>query len=166
MLALFNAIFIGFSIGTASVISYHYGAKNNNELKSLLKKCVIITLITSIAMFVLSEVLSPVFSNIFVGYDKDLYEMTIRGFVIFSFAFLFMGFAIFFSSFFTALNDGLTSAVISFVRTLIFQIGFVIILPLFLYLDGIWLSVVLTELSAVVVSIIFLVCKRKKYKYF
>lgn len=163
---LFNAIFIGFSIGTAPVISYHYGAKNENELKSLLKKCINITLITSIAMFILSEVLSPIFSNIFVGYDEYLYEMTIRGFVIFSFAFLFMGFAIFFSSFFTALNDGLTSAVISFVRTLIFQIGFVIILPLFLDLDGIWLSVVVTELSAVVVSIIFLVCKRKRYKYF
>lgn len=162
----FNAIFIGFSIGTAPVFSYHYGAKNENELKSLLKKCINITLITSIAMFILSEVFSPVFSKIFVGYDKVLYEMTIRGFLIFSFAFLFMGFAIFFSSFFTALNDGLTSAIISFVRTLIFQIGFVIVLPLLFDLDGIWLSVVVTELCAVITSVIFLICKRKKYKYF
>lgn len=162
----FNAIFIGFSIGTAPVISYHYGAKNENELKSLLKKCINITLITSISMFILSEVFSPVFSKIFVGYDEYLYEMTIRGFLIFSFAFLFMGFVIFFSSFFTALNDGLTSAIISFVRTLIFQIGFVIILPLLFDLGGIWLSVVVTELCAVIVSVIFLICKRKKYKYF
>lgn len=162
---LFNAIFIGFSIGTAPIVSYHYGAKNTQELKSLLKKCITIILISSISMFTLSELLSGVFSGIFVGYNEYLYNLTKNGIYIFSFAFLFMGFAIYFSSFFTALNDGLTSAIISFLRTLVFQIGFVIILPLFMEVQGIWLSVVLTELSAVVVSLIFLFIKRKKYNY-
>ena len=100
-----------------------------------------------------------------MNYDPALLELTVRGFYIFSFSFLFAGFAIFASCFFTALNDGLTSAVISFLRTLIFQIAAVMLLPLVLGIDGIWLSVVIAEIMAVAVGVIFLIGKRKKYKY-
>lgn len=161
----FNSIFIGFSVSTAPIISYHYGANNTKELKSLLRKCTQLVLICSIAMFVLSELFRGVFSGIFTGYDKNLYDLTMRAFFIFAFAFLFMGFAIFFSSFFTALNDGLSSAVISIFRTLIFQVATVLILPLIFNIDGIWASVVVSEGLTVIVAIIFLLCKRKKYKY-
>ena len=162
----FNAMFIGFSISTAPIISYHFGAKNTNELKSLLRKCTQILFIASITMFLLSELLSGVFCNIFAGYDETLYNLTMRGFLIFSFAFLFMGFAIFFSSFFTALNDGLTSALSSLLRNLLFEVVSVIILPLIFNVDGIWASIVLAEFLAVIVAIIFLICKRKRYNYF
>lgn len=162
---LFNAMFIGFSIGTAPVIGYHYGAKNNKELTSLLKKSIVIVLITSIAMFAISEATGGIFANIFVGNDLNTKELTIRGLTIFSFAFLFMGFSIFFSSFFTALNDGFTSAMISFLRTIIFQVAAVIILPLIFDIDGIWISLVVAEFASIVVAIIFLFTKKKKYNY-
>ncbi len=161
----FLAIFIGYSVGTAPIISYHFGAKNHKELKSLLKKSIVIISLCSVAMLILSEVLAKPLSLMFVSYDKALLELTLRGFVIYSFSFLFAGLAIYGSSFFTALNDGLTSAIISFVRTLVFQIAAVIILPIFLDIDGIWLSLVVAEFLAVIVNILFLIGKRKKYKY-
>lgn len=163
---LFNAIFIGFSIGTSPIIGYNFGAKNNKELQNVLKKCLIVILISSLLMFSISELLGGTFAKLFVGYDDNLYSLTKRGFMIFSFSFLFMGYAMFFSSFFTALNDGITSAIISFLRTLVFQVGLVIILPLLFDIDGIWLSMVIAEVSAVIVSVIFLIIKRKKYHYF
>lgn len=162
---LFNAMFIGYSIGTAPVIGYHYGAKNNKELTSLLKKSIVILFITSIAMFAISEATGGLFASIFVGNDPITKEHTIRGFIIFSFAFLFMGFSIFFSSFFTALNDGFTSAMISFLRTIVFQVAAVIILPLIFDIDGIWISLVVAEFASIVVAIIFLFAKKKKYNY-
>lgn len=163
---IFNAIFIGFSIGTAPVIGYHYGAKNTNELKNLFKKCMNIIFISSILMFALSELLGGVFSNMFVGYDESLCDLTKRGFFVYSFIFLFMGFAILFSSFFTALNDGVTSAIISVLRTMVFQVITVIVFPLMFDIDGIWLSAVIAELLAVIVGIIMLFIKRPKFQYF
>ena len=162
---VFISAFIGFSVGSAPVVSYHYGAKNNSELKSLLKKSTIIIGVFAVAMFVLAELMAYPLSYIFVGYDKVLMEMTLRGFLFFSFSFLFAGFAIFGSGFFTALNDGLTSALISFLRTLVFQIAAVLILPLFLELEGIWVSVVAAEIMAVIITGIFLKIKRKTYNY-
>lgn len=162
---VFISAFIGFSVGSAPVVSYHYGAKNDSELKGLLKKSTVIIGIFAVAMFVLAEILAYPLSYIFVGYDKVLMEMTLRGFLFFSFSFLFAGFAIFGSGFFTALNDGLTSALISFLRTLVFQVAAVLILPLFLELDGIWVSVVAAEIMAVVITVIFLKVKRKTYNY-
>ncbi len=161
----FVAIFIGYSVGTAPVISYHFGAKNYKELKSLLKKSIVLISLCSVAMLVLGEVLAKPLSLMFVSYDKTLLELTLRGFIIYSFSFLFAGLAIYGSSFFTALNDGLTSAIISFLRTLVFQIAAVMILPIFLEIDGIWFSIVIAEFLAVIVNILFLVGKRKKYKY-
>ena len=163
---IFNAIFIGYSIGTAPVIGYHFGAKNRHELKSLLRKSCIIIGIFSVCMLGLSFGLSSPLSKLFVGYKEELYNLTVHGFRIYSLSFLFMGFAIYFSSFFTALNDGLTSALISFLRTLVFQIAAVIILPLlFGGIDGIWWSVVAAEVMAVAISLIFVLIKKKKYGY-
>ncbi len=163
---IFNSVFIGYSIGTAPVAGYHFGAGNSGELKSLLRKSLSVILICSVCMFAASEIFSGPLSEIFVGYDTDLFTLTRRGFFVYSFSFLFSGTAIYGSSFFTALNDGLTSALISFLRTLVFQVSAVFILPLIWGIDGIWISVVAAELMAVAVTVMFLIGKRKKYGYF
>lgn len=162
---IFLAAFIGYSVGTAPVIGYHYGAGNHIELKSLLKKSITIIGIFSVIMFIAAEVLAKPLAKIFVGYDQALLEMTLRGFVIYSFAFLFAGIAIYGSAFFTALNDGLISALISFLRTLLFQVAAVLIFPLFWGIDGIWFSIVAAELMAAVVTVLFILGKKKKYHY-
>ena len=163
---IFLAAFIGYSIGTAPVIGYHFGAGNVDELKGLLRRSLGIIGIFSISMLGLAFLLARPLAGIFVGYDAALFEMTSHGFQIFSFSFLFAGYAIFSSGFFTALNDGLTSAAISFLRTLVFQIAAVLILPILFDLDGIWISIVVAEAMAVATSAVFLVLKRKKYRYF
>lgn len=162
---VFQAVFLGYSVGAAPVISYHYGAQNQKELKSLLKRSLRIIGVFAVLMFLSAELLAKPLSMLFVGYDQGLLEMTIRAFLLYSFSFLVSGFNIFGSSFFTALNDGLTSALISFMRTLVFQVLSVLILPLFLQLDGIWLSVVMAEILAIFVTVYFLRTKRKKYQY-
>ncbi|MDO5784125.1 MAG: MATE family efflux transporter [Eubacteriales bacterium] len=162
---IFQAVFLGFSVGAAPIIGYHYGAQNKKELKGLLKRGLIIIGVFSILMFAAAEMLAKPLSILFVGYDQGLLEMTMRAFLLYSFSFLVSGFNIFGSSFFTALNDGLTSALISFMRTLVFQVLAVLILPLVLQLDGIWLSVVAAEIMAIFVTGCFLLIKRKKYHY-
>ncbi len=162
---VFLAIFIGFSVGSAPVISYHYGAGNTDELKSLLRKSLVINITVSLGMSAAALLLASPLSGIFVGYDRELFEMTVRGFTISAFSYLFAGIAIFASSFFTALNNGLVSAIISFLRTLVFQIGAVMLLPLILGIDGIWLSIVVAEFIATSVGIIFIITMRKRYKY-
>lgn len=162
---IFLAIFIGYSIGTAPVVSFHYGAQNHGELKSLLRKSAVIIGISSALMLALGYVLARPLSQLYVGYDKALFDLTVEGFYIFAWSFLFAGFAIFFSGFFTALNDGLTSAIISFLRTLVFQIAAVMLLPLVWGVDGIWWSIVVAEAMAVAVGVFFLIIKQKKYQY-
>ncbi len=162
---VFLSTFIGYSVGTAPVIGYHFGAQNHSELKGLLKRSTVIIGVFSICMLIFAEILAMLFANIFVGYDDSLMSLTLRAFRIFSFSFLFAGAAIFGSSLFTALNDGLTSALISFLRTLVFQVAAVIIFPLLFKIDGIWMSIVAAELIAALVTIIFVIGKRKKYHY-
>ncbi len=162
---VFIAIFIGYSIGTAPVVGYHYGAQNHSELKSLLSKSALLISVSSALMLAAAELLGPMFSRLFVGYDETLYTLTLRGFRIFSFSFLFAGFSIFSSSFFTALSDGLTSALISFLRTLVFQSAAVILLPMMWETDGIWVSIIAAELVSCAVSVIFLIAKRGRYHY-
>lgn len=162
---IFAAAFIGYSIGTAPVIGYHYGAKNSEELKSLRRQSLRIILIFAVCMAAAAELLATPLAKLFVSYDAALMELTVSGFRIFSLSFLFMGFAIFGSGFFTALNDGLTSALISFLRTLVFQIAAVMLLPLIWGIDGVWISIVVAEFMAVVLTFIFLGVKRKKYNY-
>ncbi len=162
---VFQAVFLGYSVGTAPIISFHYGAGNHKELKSLLRKSLRLVGIFAVTMFAAAYVLASPFSRIFVGYDESLLQLTVNAFGIFSFSFLFSGFAIFGSSFFTALNDGLISAAISFLRTLVFQIAAVLIFPIFWKVNGIWVSIVAAEVMAVLVTVIFLITKQKKYNY-
>lgn len=162
---VFQAAFLGYSVGTAPVISYHYGAANHRELRGLLRKSLGITGCFALAMFVAAELLARPLSLVFVSYDPQLLSVTLRGFAIYSFSFLFSGFAIFGSSFFTALNNGLVSALISFLRTLVFQVLAVLTFPLIWKLDGIWMSMVAAEVLAAGVSVVFWVTMRKRYHY-
>lgn len=162
---IFQAVFIGYSVGTAPIVSYHYGAQNHDELKSLRRKSIFLISIFSILMLAAGQMLSYPLSLIFVGYDAQLMEMTVHAFTIFSFSFLMSGFSILGSSFFTALGDGLTSALIAFLRTIVFQCAAVLTLPLIWGLDGIWSAVVLAEVMATVVTALFLIAKQKKYHY-
>ena len=162
---IFAAVFIGYSIGTAPIISYHNGAGNREELKGILKKSLLLLCLGGVAMLGVAELLARPLAMIFVSYSESLTEMTVHGFRIFACSFVFMGFAIFGSGFFTALNDGLTSALISFLRSLVFQIGAVLILPTFMDIDGVWISVVIADLMAMTLSFIFMAIKRKKYHY-
>lgn len=162
---IFIAIFIGYTIGTAPIIGYHYGAQNYAELKNMLKKSLILMSGAGIGMMLLAQILAAPLAQIFVGYDAGLFEMTRHAFRIFSFAFVAAGINIFASSFFTALNNGAVSAAISFLRTLVFQMLSVLILPIFFGLDGIWWAVAVAELFAFLFSVSFLFAKRKKYHY-
>lgn len=162
---IFQAIFIGYAVGVSPIVGYHYGAQNHAELKGILKKSLILTGIASVLMFAAGEGLARPLSKLFVGYDETLLSITLEAFFIYSFSFLLCGIPIFGSSFFTALNDGLTSALISFLRTLVFQVAFVLIMPEIWQLTGIWLSIVFAEVAAVVVTVCFLIGKRKKYGY-
>ena len=162
---IFLAIFIGYSVGVAPVIGFQYGAGNRAELHSLLKKSLTIIGGTAVLMFAAGELLAEPLTLLYVGYDAELLALTLRAFSIFSFSFLLAGFSIFGSAFFTALNNGAVSAVISFLRTLVFQIFAVLTFPLLWDIDGIWLSIVGAEVMAVVVTVIFLFAKRKKYGY-
>ena len=162
---IFTAVFVGYSNGAGPVISYHYGAQYHGELKNLRKRSLVITGLTSLVMFVLSEVLARPFSTLFLREGGQLLADAVHAFRIFSVAFLFAGIAIFSSAFFTALNNGLLSALISFLRTFVFELAAVLLLPLLLGVDGIWCSVVFAELMAALVGSIFLAALRKKYQY-
>lgn len=162
---IFIAVFIGYTIGTAPVISYHYGAGNHKELKNLLRKSLLIVIAAGIAMMGIAWALAGPLSRIFVGYDVELFALTKHAFRMFAFSFILAGANIFCSSFFTALNNGAVSAAISFLRTLVFQVISVLALPVFLGLDGIWYSITVAEVLAFAVSCIFLMVNRRKYHY-
>ena len=162
---MFLAVFIGFSIGSAPLIGFNHGADNRAELKNLFRKSLVILSVFSLLMTGAALALAYPLSAVFAGYDPQLMEMTARGFRIYSLSFLVCGFNIFGSSLFTALNNGLISAAISFLRTLVCQIGAVLILPVFLGLDGIWLSILAAELAALILTGCFTVKFRKRYHY-
>lgn len=162
---IFLAVFIGYSVGAAPVISYHFGARNREELRGLLRKSLVMILSASVLMFFAAEFLAVPLSKIYVGYDEGLFAMTVHAFRLYAFSFLFAGVTIFGSAFFTALNDGLTSALLSFLRTLVFQVAAVLLLPLCWGLDGIWLSINAAEALALLMTVVFLFGKRKKSGY-
>lgn len=162
---IFSGTYLGYSIGTAPIIGYHYGAENKEELKSLFKKSLKLILVTSLVMTGAAELMSKLLASIFVSYDVQLLQMTTRAIRIFSISYIVSGFNIFASAFFTALNNGVVSAAISFFRTLVFQVAMILILPIILKIDGIWLAVVVAEILALIVSVIFIVTNRKKYEY-
>jgi Na+-driven multidrug efflux pump len=162
---IFIAVFIGFAIATAPIIGFNHGADNRPELQGVVKRSLVILLVFSLAMAAAGELMSGLLARIFVGYDPVLMEMTARGFRIYSLSFLLCGFNIFGSSLFTALNNGLISAVISFVRTLVCQVAAVMLLPLVWQLDGIWAAIVAAELIALALTVGFFLKYRKQYHY-
>lgn len=162
---IFMAIFLGYSIGSAPIVSYHYGAENHTELKSMFRKSLILLTVSGVILVVLSELVARPLVMIFTSYDPELLDMTASGFQFYALAFLPMGFNVWGSAFFTALNNGAVSACISFLRTLVFQIIVVLTLPILLGIDGIWLSIVAAELLSLAVTVSFLLVKRKRYQY-
>ena len=162
---IFISIYIGYSIGCAPVVSYHFGAQNHGELKNLLSKSVLLMGGTGVALTALAMVLADPLSRLFVGYDAGLFALTSHAFRLFAWSFLLAGFNIYASGFFTALNNGGVSAAISFLRTLVFQSASVLILPIFLDVDGIWWAITVAEVFAFLISVTFLLAKRGKYHY-
>lgn len=161
----FVAVFLGYSIGSAPIISYHYGAENYGELQGLLKKSLVLSAITGIGMSLASLLMAGPVVGIFVGYDPALFALTRRGFLIYATRYLFSAFVIFGSGFFTALGDGLVSAILSFLRTIVFQVAMVLLLPALWGIDGVWLANPAAEVLATAVTLAFLFAKRKKYHY-
>ncbi len=162
---IFIAIFLGYSIGCAPIIGYNYGAGNHTELKNMLRMSLKLVGFWGIALALLSQLLTAPLASIFVGYDKELFVLTCHGFRIYALTFLVNGYNIFGSAFFTALNNGAVSAVISFLRTLVFQIASLLLLPLIFGIDGIWSAVLVSELMTLILTIIFLIKKKKIYHY-
>ena len=162
---IFLGTFIGYSNGCAPVVGFHYGAQNHQELRSLHRKSLKLVGAGGVVLTAVAVALSRTLSSIFVSYDEGLFEMTVHAFRVYSLSFLFMGVNVFASAFFTALNDGLISGLISTLRTLVFQVAAVLVLPRLLGLDGIWLSVVAGELLAMVVSIVCFVRLQPRYRY-
>lgn len=162
---IFMAVFLGYSMGSAPIIGYHYGANNTDELKSVTKKSLILISLGGLIITALAEALAYPLSYLFVGYDKALFQMTTRAFMIYSLYFLLVGYNLFSSAFFTALNNGFVSSLISFLRTLVFQVSCVIVLPIWLGIDGVWISIIVAEVLALAVTIICFIRYRKRYKY-
>jgi putative MATE family efflux protein len=162
---IFVGTYLGYSVGVAPIIGYHYGAGNTDELKSLFKKSLILLSATAVILTACAEIFSSALAGIFVGYNKELHDMTTNAIQLFALSYIISGINIFASAFFTALNNGLVSAVISFMRTLVFQIAFIFILPELLGLNGIWLAVVGAEICSLIISVSFFAANRKKYKY-
>ncbi len=162
---VFVAIYIGYSMGVAPIIGFNYGSGNKSELQNIFRKSVGILTITNILMFVLAESLTVPMAKIFVGYNKALNELTIRGMRIYSIAFLVMGFNIFASAFFTALSNGRVSAILSVTRTLILQLIMIYLLPMLLDVDGLWAVVIAVEGISLIVTIYYILKNRKNYGY-
>lgn len=162
---IFVGVFIGYAFGSAPIIGYNYGAQNMDEMKNVYNKSLLFNIVSGIGMCIIAILLSGVLSGIFVGYDVELFEMTKRGFAIYSLSFIIMGLNIYASSFFTALGNGLLSMIISFMRTLLFQVICVLVLPLIWKLNGIWLSIVFAEAMGLVLSFALLVKNKKRYGY-
>ncbi len=162
---IFSGIYMGYALGSAPIVGFHYGAKNTDELKNLLKKSIILIAVTALVITGLAEISSRMMASIFVGYDMNLMNITTKAIRLFSISYLISGFNIFASSFFTALNNGLVSAIISFLRTLVFQVVMIYLLPAIWGINGIWLAVVFAEILSLIVSVTFLAKNKKKYQY-
>lgn len=162
---IFSAVYFGYAIGSAPVVSFNYGAANTDELKNLFRKSLIITGLFGFLMVTFSQLSASPLAKWFVGYDAELFELTTHGFKVYAISFLISGFNVFSSAFFTALNNGAVSAAIAFMRTLVFQLIAILVLPELLGIDGVWFAIVAAEVLALIVSIIFFIAKRKKYKY-
>ena len=162
---LFVAVFVGYAVGSAPIVSYHYGANNRKEVNNLYRKSLKLIGVVAVVMTIGSMFIIPHVARFFVGYDENLLILTTRAFRLYGLSFLIMGFNVYASSFFTALGDGVTSALISFLRTLLFQVAAVLVLPALWGIDGIWLAITAAELAALAVSVYMFVTKDKKFHY-
>ncbi len=165
IMMIFFSIFMGYAVGSAPLMAYNFGAQNKKEMQNLYKKSIIIMLISGITMFGLSEALAVPFVGMF-GYGQQLFEMAVRGMRIYSVIFITVGINMYGSALFTSLNNGVISALISFLRTVVFQVTAVMVLPIFMGLDGVWSAAIVSDLLATVVTVIFLLTMRKRYGYF
>ena len=162
---IFIAIFLGYAYGSAPIVAFNYGARRTEELQNVLKKSLKLILGTGISLFLIATVFAGVLSGLFVGYDAELYRLTVRGFHLYAISFLLCGFNIYGSSFFTALNNGVVSAAISFLRTVVFEVAAVLILPLFFGLDGVWCAITVAELASILITIGAFSALRRRYQY-
>ncbi|MBQ7104215.1 MAG: MATE family efflux transporter [Anaerotignum sp.] len=162
---IFISIYLGYSFGTAPIVAFHYGARNAEEMQNVLKKSLKLLLGAGITLFAVAFLLSGILSKIFVGYDAELYAMTVRGFRLYAVSYLLCGFNIYGSSFFTALNNGIVSAVISFLRTVVFEVAAILLLPVFFGLDGIWCAITVAEAASLIITAVFFFALRKRYNY-
>ncbi len=162
---IFSAIYYGYAMGSAPIVSYNFGAQTHRELKNIFRKSMTLVCGLGVAMLAIAQVATPVLASVFVGYDKELYDLTCQALRIYSVSFLFMGVAAFGSSFFTALNDGVVSAAISFLRAFVFEIGAILLMPVLFGKETIWAAVVVSEFAALLLTTVFLVANRKKYHY-
>lgn len=162
---IFIAIFLGYAYGSAPIVAFNYGARRTEELQNVLKKSLKLILGTGISLFLIATVFAGVLSGLFVGYDAELYRLTVRGFHLYAISFLLCGFNIYGSSFFTALNNGMVSAAISFLRTVVFEVAAVLILPLFFGLDGVWCAITVAELASILITIGAFSALRRRYQY-
>ena len=162
---LFVAVFVGYAVGSAPIVSYHYGARNHAELNNLYSKSLRLIGVIAVVMTALSMLVIPYVARIFVGYDAELLALTSHAFRVYALNFFLMGFNVYGSSFFTALGDGVTSALISFLRTLLFQLLALILLPLVLGMEGVWLAVTVAEAGALCVTVLMFVRKDKVFHY-
>ncbi|OUM63884.1 hypothetical protein PIROE2DRAFT_61018 [Piromyces sp. E2] len=163
---IFVGTFLGYSNGSAPIVSFHFGAQNVDELQNLFKRSIIIIFIGSLILTGIAEAASPLLAKIFVGYDDNLYDMTLKAIRIYSISFLILGYNIYASAFFTGLNNGIVSAIISISRTLIFEVAMIFILPIFFDLNGVWMAVSFAEGISLITSLVLLIMNRKKYHYF
>ena len=162
---IFIAIFLGYAFGTAPIVAFNYGARRTEELQNVLKKSLKLILGTGILLFLIGTVFAGVLSKLFVGYDAELYQLTVRGFRLYAISFLLCGFNIYGSSFFTALNNGVVSAAISFLRTVVFEVAAILILPVFFGVDGIWCAITVAELASILITTGAFFALRKRYQY-
>lgn len=162
---IFSSILMGYALGSSPLMSFQYGARNQIEMRSILLKSLGLVGVGSVIMFLAAQWLAAPLSAIFVSYDSELLEFTVQAYKLYALAFLIMGIPIYLSALFTSLNNGVVSAIIAFMRTLVFECGAVILLPMIWGIDGIWLSVSVGELAASILAIGFLVALRKKYGF-
>lgn len=162
---IFIAIFLGYAYGSAPIVAFNYGARRTEELRNVLKKSLKLILGTGISLFLIATVFADVLSGLFVGYDAELYRLTVRGFHLYAISFLLCGFNIYGSSFFTALNNGVVSAAISFLRTVVFEVAAILILPVFFGVDGIWCAITVAELASILITIGAFSALRRRYQY-
>ena len=162
---IFIAIFLGYAYGSAPIVAFNYGARRTEELQNVLKKSLKLILGTGILLFLIGTVFAGVLSKLFVGYDAELYQLTVRGFRLYAISFLLCGFNIYGSSFFTALNNGVVSAAISFLRTVVFEVAAILILPVFFGVDGIWCAITVAELASILITTGAFFALRKRYQY-